>query len=190
MGVTNAAKAGQVALARAERSVKWATSSDVVETIPSVAGAARRMAMWLRSAGIALSETARLLLNEKRDKRTQRRLLHDEIHVLRQQADALQAALHGDRSKLVDTEAAMHQLVKQRDADITELRASLDECQQRATATEERLRETSAQLKEAEAKLQQSVSELSATAGMLAQQRAENDGLRNRANSTEEQGVR
>ena len=84
-GVVSAATAAQVALARAERSIDWAASAEVAGVVPNVASAARRLATWLRSTAVALSETSRLLAEEKREKRTQRRLLHDEIHTLRQQ---------------------------------------------------------------------------------------------------------
>ncbi len=37
------------------------------------------------ASGVALGEASRLLSVEKQEKRTQRRLLHDEIHTLRQE---------------------------------------------------------------------------------------------------------
>ena len=77
--------ASTVAFQRAERSVEWATSTQVAGMLPNVATAARRLCAWLQDAGTSLAEASRLLARERRDRITQRRLLHDEIHVLRQE---------------------------------------------------------------------------------------------------------
>ena len=78
-----AEEAGSLARLRASRASRWASSEEVRLAAPALAAAARRVTQWLSIAGSCMDDFGRAARVQYEDKRAQRRLLHDEIHDLR-----------------------------------------------------------------------------------------------------------
>lgn len=93
-GTTNAADTQVTQLAqrtaasltsRADEVLAWSNMEALSEASPVVSAAFRSVSGWLRSAGVALGETAQRVAVELGEKRGQRHMLYDEIHALREE---------------------------------------------------------------------------------------------------------
>jgi hypothetical protein len=74
---------GRVTANRVSRHSRWANSTELQQLAPNVALSVQRCVRWLRDAGSVITQASRLLADERREKRAQGRVLHDEIHSLR-----------------------------------------------------------------------------------------------------------
>ncbi len=73
----------RVTSARVSRHTRWINSTELQQVAPRVAQSAQRCVRWLRDLGTLVTQASRLLADERREKRSQGRVLHDEIHSLR-----------------------------------------------------------------------------------------------------------
>jgi chromosome segregation ATPase len=82
--------ASALALHRAKRLGGLASLHAVASGAPAVSSILRRASSWLILTGHALKDSGRRVEAEETDKRTQRRLLREELHSLRKELDAVQ----------------------------------------------------------------------------------------------------
>jgi hypothetical protein len=105
------------------------------------------------------------------------------------QADSLHLALKGDRSKLTDTEATLHQISRQKETEVTSLRRQVEELDARSSKAENTLRDTSSRLSDAEARLRSAIDELAATSANFNDQRRESEHLRETLTAADDEGI-
>ena len=141
--------AARVTQQRAERSVEWA-AGPALAGLPEVSRAVRRLCAWLRTSGVALAESSRLLGAAARDSRTQARLLHDEIHSLRSELDAARDSVRVTESRLTTAEATANRLARDRDSDVAHLNALVDQLKEREQAARQEALDRQTELRTAQ----------------------------------------
>lgn len=125
--VQAAANAGRKALARAEEAKVWSNDAAVNSAVPHTASAARQLAGWLRTAGAALTDTARRLSQELEDRRLQRTMCYEEIHGLRDALADARDTLLRERTRAAEAEAQLAALTHRRESEVNNLTARLTE---------------------------------------------------------------
>ena len=117
-----------------------------------------RLCAWLRSAGVELGDAGKRLSVEGRERVSQRRMLHDEIHSLRQvpcplrpaayavsppcrcpqqERDSLASKVDALEDELLQTKSSTSATLRRRDAEITDLTEQLKAMTDRAEAAGE-----------------------------------------------------
>ena len=90
-----------------------------------------RLCAWLRTAGVELGDAGKRLSVEGRERVSQRRMLHDEIHALRQERDSLQGRVDELEDELLQTKNSGTAALKRREAELEEARKQLAEVTER-----------------------------------------------------------